>query len=356
MTEAKSENTVNKGKTLFGTKASVDSGLSGGDSALVRPATHRVISIDTSGLDVTKSSFSPENRSAPVSPAVTSSRSRRNSWQVKSSSLRYSPKTVGTLEKADPLSPNLKAANLEFGRRKSFTVFTHSEWLKAQRLQKTSLSSDRTIRRISQGGSGVPVAENSSEKASSKGMSYIKATTKKRSMTMDDASTLEHIIREAKMRSSPEFYTEDSNVAGLSASPPGLDESVNNSNFIEHPSGAFELFFVSGVHPNTHIDNPGHWQADIIFQYPSNDSHAFRSSALDSSNLSDFAFPEGVESFHVDNDDASIEQINLLQDRHYFTLTDASEVYHGFCLSVAHRCCMEINQRSNSCFWIRIIL
>ena len=158
MTEAKSENTVNNGKTLFGTKASVDSGLSGGDSALIRPATHRVISIDTSGLDVTKSSFSPENRSAPVSPAVTSSRSRRNSWQVKSSSLRYSPKTVGTLEKADPLSPNLKAANLEFGRRKSFTVFTHSEWLKAQRLQKTSLSSDRTIRRISQGGSGVPVA------------------------------------------------------------------------------------------------------------------------------------------------------------------------------------------------------
>ena len=167
-------------------------------------------------------------------------------------------------------------------------------------------------------------------------MSYIKATTKKRSMTMDDASTLEHIIREAKMRSSPEFYTEDSNVAGLNASPPGLNESANNSNFIEHPSGAFELFFVSGVHPNTQIDNPGHWQADIIFQYPSNDSHAFRSSALDSSNLSDFAFPEGVESFHVDNDDASIEQINLLQDRHYFTLTDANEVYHGFCLSVAH--------------------
>ena len=90
------------------------------------------------------------------------------------------------------------------------------------------------------------------------------------------------------------------------------------------------MFFVSGVHPNTQIDNPGHWQADIIFQYPSNESHAFRSSALDSSNLSDFAFPEGVESFYVDNDDASIEQISLLQDRHYFTLTDANEVYHGF--------------------------
>ena len=67
---------------------------------------------------------------------------------------------------------------------------------------------------MSQGGSGVPVAltgtrrnqlridensslgnENSSEKASSNGMSSIKATTKKRSMTMDDASTLELIIR-----------------------------------------------------------------------------------------------------------------------------------------------------------------
>ena len=147
--------------------------------------------------------------------------------------------------------------------------------------------------------------ENSSEKASSKGMSCIKATTKKRSMTMDDASTLELIFAKPN-EIIPEFYTGDSNVAGLNASSPGLDESVNNSNFVDHPSGAFELFFVSGVHPNTQIDNPGHWQADIIFQYPSNESHAFRSSALDSSNLSDFAFPEGVESFHVDNDDASI--------------------------------------------------
>ena len=102
------------------------------NNSIVRPPGKRYLSINTSGVDSTASSISPVNRSAPVSPAMANSKNgkRRKSWQVKPSSLRYSPKTTGTLERADPLSPGLKAANLEFGRRKSFTIVTHSDWLK----------------------------------------------------------------------------------------------------------------------------------------------------------------------------------------------------------------------------------
>jgi hypothetical protein len=329
-----------------------------GKSSLVRPGERVLLSINTSGVDSTASSISPNNRSAPVSPAMATNANaqRRKSWNIKQSSLRYSPKTTGTIERADPLSPGLKAANLEFGRRKSFTVMTHSDWLKTQRLRRTSLSGDRSERRLSK--SSIPSTNDAinENQLQDQHASYMRNATKKRSMTMDDASKLENIILEARLRSSPKFYDgnlhDDDNDVGNSnnhskSSDDGTksnsqtnlfssvrDESFLQQNAIDHLG--FELFLVSGIHPTTKVDATGSWQPDIIFQFPSSKSHAFNSSRLDSSNLSDFTFPEGVESFYVDDDDVVLEKMKIKRQRHYFTLTDSNEVYHGFCLTISH--------------------
>jgi len=350
------------------------------NNSIVRPPGKRYLSINTSGVDSTASSISPVNRSAPVSPAMANSKNgkRRKSWQVKPSSLRYSPKTTGTLERADPLSPGLKAANLEFGRRKSFTIVTHSDWLKTQRLRRTSLSGDGGERRLSissdkqsfnnnynnrrrNSSSSISSYDNNNinnnnnndnisiedqlQAASNKLSSHMRNITKKRSMTMDDTSKLENIILEAKLRSSPKFYDDDkdddttTNINKTDGSSPKIFSTVRNELFLGQNNidfFSFELFFVSGIHPTTLIEKVGNWQPDIIFQHPSNKNHAFNGSRLDSSTLSDFTFPEGVESFYVDDEETNIEKMKVKKDRHYFTLTDANEVYHGFCLTIAH--------------------
>ena len=156
----------------------------------------RVLRIHTSGFEknVPQKGTSPANRSAPTSPA--GGASRRKSWGAPASFFQasrqpndVSPSNISSKTTAkvltSPLSPALKAANLEFGRRRSFKIITQEDWLKNQRIRSNTASSPTNA---AQNKSRVEGSQSAtSPLASSSGASSI-GRQRGRAMTMDEAA------------------------------------------------------------------------------------------------------------------------------------------------------------------------
>ena len=286
----------------------------------------RVLRIHTSGFEknVPQKGTSPANRSAPTSPA--GGASRRKSWGAPASFFQasrqpndVSPSNISSKTTAkvltSPLSPALKAANLEFGRRRSFKIITQEDWLKNQRIRSNTASSPTNA---AQNKSRVEGSQSAtSPLASSSGASSI-GRQRGRAMTMDEAamgkvSTFGHLApREA--------LTGDTDRIGGAASEP-LEPGRGDESAL-----AFENFFVAGVYPTTNVEKVGVWQPEIIYK-PSKQSVGPTYEML-----ADFCFPEGVESFYVG--EGKVKETIASVGRHCFMMTDSNQVYYGFCLTM----------------------
>jgi hypothetical protein len=255
----------------------------------------RILNIHTSGFEVNarNKSASPDSRSAPVSPADGSERRRRHS----SSLAHKSPTSSATTVTGSVLSPGLKAANLEFGRRSSFAIETRADWLTNQRVRaSTSVLGPAGDFNLCDDDGGLH--------------------RKQRSMTLDDAR----------------LFAQTSSVG--QPTKPAVILATESANPQQESKGSFEKFFVSGLYPTTIVNDAGCWQPDVIFQRSPAATGGGRGGGPDCDTLVDFAFPEGVQTFYVE--DALVDQTKRRRDRHCFMLTDSNQVYHGFCLTVNH--------------------